>query len=147
MQPNVPVATDSLHKFLALFGLVLIVSSIIGIVLMGWSSNEQIFAAAREFAHTDPSHSEAMKTYADAMVKKAEITASDRKLLIYALSGVIAFGTFIAGIGFIQWSRIQPLQDELLELQVAKARVEVHGVNEYRELPARPAPKKESEDA
>ncbi len=32
-------------------------------------------------------------------------------------------------------------QDELLELQVAKARKETHGSNVYRELPERPKPK------
>ena len=40
------------------------------------------------------------------------------------------------------WAKIQPLHDELLELQVAKARMEVHGSNVYRELPERPKPKK-----
>lgn len=124
MQPNIPLPTDNLYKFTALFGLVLVVSSIFGIVLTGRSANNQIFDAAKEYALVDPELSPAKKAYAEALVKKAAIASEDRDVLTKALAMPLTVGVLLSFWGFTRWRKIQPLHDELLRLQVEKARKE-----------------------
>lgn len=142
MQPNVPVPTDNLYKFQALFGLTLIISSLLGTVWLVQSSNDQIYEAAKEVASIDPASSPAAKDYAKAMAIKAKLAAKDRDGLVWFLFLAGGVGMIATVTGFAKWAKIQPLHDELLELQVAKARMEVHRSNVYRELPERPKPKK-----
>lgn len=124
MQPSIPVPTDNLYKFMALFGLVLVVSSLFGMVLTGRSANAQIFDAARDYAQVDPELSPAKKAYADSLVKKASIAAEDRDVLIMALIIPLTVGMLLSYSGFARWKQIQPLHDELLRLQVERARKE-----------------------
>ncbi len=142
MQPNIPIPTDNLYKFQALFGLVLVISCLLGTVLLVKSANEQIFTAAKEIMTIDDVKSPAAKEYADAMRAKARIAGSDRDGLNWFLIVGASIGTLMSLTGFVKWAKIQPLHDELLELQVAKARRDVHGFTTYRELPERPKPKK-----
>ncbi|GEM_PF-906487 len=142
MQPNVPVPTDSLYKFLALFGLVLMISSLLGTVALVRSSNQQIFEAAKEVAAIGTPQSKEAEDYVKAMQRKAVIAAEDRDGLAWLLAICGAIGVAFSIAGFTRWHKIQPLHDELLELQVAKARMEVHKVNEYRELSPKPEPPK-----
>lgn len=123
MVPSLPVPTDNLWKFSALFGLALIVSSITGITYVHQSTNELIYASVVDRARLE------MLQQADPVArskiavidKKLEIAASDKPVLSFALTALLSAGLVISGWGFYNWWRYQPIQDRLLELQIAKA--------------------------
>lgn len=62
------------------------------------------------------------------------------EIAMFIVGGALAIGGWLCASGFLRWSKIQPLHDELLELQVAKARREVNGNLDYRDLSPRPEP-------
>ncbi|WP_313317741.1 hypothetical protein [Stenotrophomonas sp.] len=150
MQPNVPIPTDNLYKFLATFGLALIVAAMVGLFVIHKSSNDEIFTVAEMMFAIGKDGTDKTDVGKDMMSvyeKRIDIVASNRQVGTGALVLIFGIGWTFALIGFQRWAKIQPLHDELLELQVAKARKEVHGSNVYRELPKRPEVKKPAKKA
>lgn len=140
MQPNIPIPTDNLYKFMALFGLAVIIASLVGLTFVSQVSNDRITALVPKiFALPE---AEASADQRVLMKRILEIEVSDRNTDIKLLAVSTVAGFFVAFWGFWEWRRIQPLHDELLELQVAKARREVNGNLDYRELSPKPGPKK-----
>lgn len=142
MQPNVPVPTDNLYKFMALFGLVLIISALFTAAYVHVNVNN------KHFNYVDVYYGPTKRSEPDQAKFKKHIESQVEELhesteIAMALSGgALAIGGWLCFLGFQRWAKIQPLHDELLELQVAKARKEAHGSNVYRDLPERPEPKK-----
>lgn len=140
MQPNIPIPTDNLYKFMALFGLTVIIASLVGLTFVSQVSNDRITALVPKiFALPE---AEASADQRVLMKRILEIEVSDRNTDMKLLAVSTVAGFFVAFWGFWEWRRIQPLHDELLELQVAKARREVNGNLDYRELSPKPGPKK-----
>lgn len=140
MQPNVPIPTDSYHKFLATFGLALIISSLIASVFVTDRANDKIIAAAYEAFEYELEGKEVPQSLQAAIERRVEVASSDRTTFTYALGSGLAVGVILSFLGFSGWRKLQPLHDELLELQVAKARKEVHGDLEPHSLAMKPPP-------
>ena len=145
MQPNVPVPTDNLYKFAATFGLVLIIASFVGLYLANTayyaelvSISEKSFELNRE-EKVPPKARQAME--AD-LTKREELNSENLKIYNSCLLFLLVVGSSIAWGGFALWGRFQALHDELLEIQVTKARKEAHGSSEYREFSPKPTPPK-----
>lgn len=123
MVPNIPVPTDNLWKFAALFGLVLIVTCIAGFIYVHQTTNALVFesvverAVLEEKARADPLSAKKIAV----IDRKLEIATGDRPVLIFLLALIAVLGIVSSGWGFLNWARIQPSHDRLLELQVAKA--------------------------
>lgn len=150
MQPNVPIPTDNLYKFQALFGLVLIVTSITLAVFVQARSASQIEAAVSKRDEVVASQDSLIQDVHRAIERsndKIDSIRNERTRYSRLLWVLAALGGAISANGFRRWAKIQPLHDELLELQVAKARKEAHGSNVYRELPKRPDAKKPAKKA
>lgn len=145
MQPNVPVATDNLHKLMATFGLAIIIASLVGIYMVYKSANEEIYLVADRMFELYKAglHETALgKDMMSVYDKRIEIAAGNRTAYLWLLFPMFGLGWGFSIVGFERWKKIQKIQDELLELQVTKARMQVHKVNEYRELPPKPEPPK-----
>ena len=146
MQPNVPVPTDNLYKLMALFGLVLIISALFTAAYVHVNVNNKHFSYVDVYygptTRNEPDQAEFKKhieSQVDALHDGSELAMS-------IAGGALAIGGWLCILGFKRWAKIQPLHDELLELQIAKARKEVHGSNVYRELPKQPKPKKATKE-
>lgn len=128
MESKIPLPTDSIYKFYALFGLLLFISSMASALYVSRSTNELLFVSAIEYetlaAIKNPAPVEIAKK--NGINKRVEIALTDRKFLIY-LIGVIAGGAIIFMIyGFRKWHRIiQPIQDEISRLQLEKLKFEI----------------------
>ncbi len=128
MESKIPLPTDSIYKFYALFGLLLFISSMASALYVSRSTNELLFVSAIEYetlaAIKNPAPVEVAKKI--GINKRVEIALTDRKFLIY-LIGVIAGGAIIFMIyGFRKWHRIiQPIQDEISRLQLEKLKFEI----------------------
>lgn len=142
MQPNVPVPTDNLYKFQALFGLVLIISALFTAAYVHVNVNN------KHFGYVDVYYGPTTRSEPDQAKFKKHIESQvdelheSTEIAMYVVGGALAIGGWLCFGGFHRWAKIQPLHDELLELQVAKARKEAHGSNTYRELPEQSKSKK-----
>ena len=135
MENKIPLPTDNIFKFYALFGLMLLITSIAGSLYLNKSTNEFLFQNAIELEALDliekPSALE--KTKRDLLERKLKIAIEDKKFLLNALGVIIGISIGLMIYGFHRWhTRIQPLQDELLELQIKKTRREMSSFKKPR---------------
>jgi len=132
MESRIPLPTDNIYKFYALFGLLVFIFSIGGVIAVQRSTNDFMYKSLIDL--------EAVKslenpTAADTIKKQLlerliDVAKSDKDYFNKSLSGLAAVGFFLMGFGFFKWHReIQPLQDEMLSLQVAKLRREVQATS------------------
>ncbi|MGJ8672496.1 hypothetical protein [Rubritalea sp.] len=118
---NIPLITDNVYKFYAIFGLTLVSVSVLGAVQYHNSTNELVHNLAK-------SHDRLVKNIGDDASNLAEygvvlarinVIKSDRKLANYFLGGVIGIGGLLSSYGFKKWqSEVQVVDDELKRLQV-----------------------------
>ena len=128
MENKIPLPTDNIFKFYALFGLMLFVTSLAGSLYLTKSTNALLFQGAIELEGLNliekPSSLE--KTKKDLLERKLEIAIEDKKFLRQALGVLIGLSIGLMIYGFHRWhTKIQPLQDELLALQIKKTRREM----------------------
>jgi len=139
MESRIPLPTDNIYKFYALFGLLVFIFSIGGVIAVQRSTNDFMY---KSLIDLEAVKSLEKPTAADTIKKQLlerliDVAKSDKDYFNNSLSGLAAVGFFLMGFGFFKWHReIQPLQDEMLSLQVAKLRREVQATSP----PAPPAP-------
>ncbi|WP_252274183.1 hypothetical protein [Pseudomonas subflava] len=135
MEGKIPVPTDNIFKFYALFSLLIFVFCWGTLIFVNQSTNRTVFASVIELQELeslqDPSPVDEAKS---AILKRQlEIAKADKRFyvaLLGALSGLSVLGGFY---GFRRWhSELQPLVDEtarvqleIAKLQLAKLRAEV----------------------
>jgi hypothetical protein len=124
MESKIPLPTDNIYKFYALFGLLLIITSILSSVYISKTTNDLIFAAAEEIEALDtiktPSSLEKFKK--GLLAKKVSLAVADKNAFIIGLGAIAGLGGLLAFYGFTKWHReLQPIQDRLLALQLQKA--------------------------
>lgn len=123
LTPNLPLPTDSLWKFWALFGLAVFLLCIPTLAYVHYSTNELIYSSAvesvslTESAKVDPVAARKL----EVLNKRLEIALDDRPVLSQLLGTFMAIGLAFSAFGFHRWSQIQPKEDRLLELRVASA--------------------------
>jgi thiol:disulfide interchange protein len=125
MQPNVPVPTDNLYKFKALFGLVLLITALFCANAIGDRTSELRIRAAKEAAALPLKPTYRQLQYIEILERGATRSTwvTIGLAVLFGLSG--GAGAIASIRGFKQWAKIQPLHDELLRLQVEKARREL----------------------
>lgn len=146
MQPNVPIPTDNLYKFQALFGLAIIISAMVGLYLTYATTNAELIAVSDRFYElekeqladqqeavaigatvaSDARSADAAKGVKAVLEKRVEIAIQNRQTYLLTLAVVIFLAAVLAGSGFWKWAQIQPLHDRLLQLQVQKAEKELN---------------------
>lgn len=134
MLDRVPVPTDNIYKFIALFSLVVLVFSSWQIISVTTASNAIVINNYPEIVELQSLEVRTLAQEAKLAVleREKEVVVKDRKLFVNILSWVIAFAFYGIIYGFWVWRReIQPMVDaqnkaqlELLQLQVEKLRLE-----------------------
>lgn len=128
MQSRIPLPTDNIYKFYALFGLMLLISSMASVVGLNASYNDkfvQMYIEYQELEKVD-GLTNAQKAKKEMLEKGFEIARSDKKFFLDSLGVIFAVALFMAGFGFIRWhTKLQPLQDELARRQLDKVNLEM----------------------
>lgn len=128
MESNIPVPTDNINKFYAIFGLIFIVSCVLGDIYL-----------LKETAYLSCSTNLKLATLQskDSLTKEEEMKKNTLEYLknftklangVYhgwLLAGMI-FGAVLMLYGFFKWHYdVQPQQDKLLKLQISKLEKEI----------------------
>ncbi|MBJ6136392.1 MULTISPECIES: hypothetical protein [Marinobacter] len=128
MENRVPLPTDNIYKFYALFGLLLIIFSIGAMLYVNQSTNDLAFEVAVEYEtlKADPMRSVADEARFTVLERKLEIAGLNKKTFMICLSVIIAAGSFMVWYGFKKWhTEVQPVQDEIARLNLVKLRREL----------------------
>jgi hypothetical protein len=128
MENRVPLPTDNIYKFYALFGLFLFV---FGWALAIHSTNTRNDFFFKSFVELEEVNMIEKPTAADIvrkrmLEKKIEIATADKNFYLWGTAIIIAIGLLGMSYGFRVWhTRIQPLQDEFFALQKRKLELEI----------------------
>lgn len=128
MENRVPLPTDNIYKFYALFGLLLTIFSISAMLYVNQSTNDLAFEVAVEYEtlKADPMRSVADEIRFKVLERKLEIAGLNKKTFMICLFVVIAAGGIMVWYGFKKWhTEVQPVQDEIARLNLLKLRQEV----------------------
>lgn len=125
MEPKLPLPTDSLYKFSALFGLALIIAGMVLFVMNLNTGNARIKLNAEAYyalSEDDPYKNEKQEMFKN----RIETARSDQRYYGYAVGVIIATGVLLSFAGFSIWrKKVQPIQLEMLELEKEKLELEV----------------------
>lgn len=135
MESKIPLPTDNIYKFYALFSLFLFIFSVGALLYNSQATNQIIFKTVVEVSalKEQDKPSDSVRTRIEALERQMEIAVSDRDLFRWVLAGLSGFSFWGGVYGFFCWHRrIQPIADqmsvaqlELAKLQAAKLRAEL----------------------
>jgi hypothetical protein len=127
MESKIPLPTDNIYKFYALFGLLLFITAVVGVVVVNTSAAEKIHLLVKEYQEIGgDAASKESNPLAKIIEKRLDVTVKNKEFFYQALGVLIAFAMYLMFYGFVQWhKKIQPRQDELLDLQIERLRLEV----------------------
>lgn len=128
MEPRIPIPTDNIYKFYALLGLVLLISGVLLKVYAVQSTNELAFSIAPELSALEAKKELSPEeiTTKELLLKRLEISTRNREEYRGMSLWLFAFSVIAMVVGFGNWHyKVQPKQDKLLDLQIAKAELEL----------------------
>lgn len=128
MESSIPLPTDNIFKFYALFGLLLIIFGIGSMLYVNKSTNDLVFEFGVEYEtlKADPVRSISQEARFQILQKKLEVAREDKNLFLISLGVVIGIGIFMMSYGFKKWhTEVQPIQDEMARLNLKKLRREM----------------------
>ena len=124
VENKIPLPTDNIYKFYALFGLLLMVTAIAAIIYTYQTTNALVFnntitleeLKLKEFPSAVDTKKQAI------LQRQIDIAIKDRDFFNAALGVFLAIAIWAMWYGFRTWHTvIQPKQDRLLDLQIQKA--------------------------
>jgi len=124
---SLPIPTDNLYKFFAIFGLVILITAIMGSILINSSINQKLLTYIEQIENIEAKgESEAKKGTLEIYEKLIEVTINDKKFLTVGLGLFGGIGVLMLLHGFQRWyTYYQPKNDEILELTIRKMKTEV----------------------
>lgn len=128
MQSRVPLPTDNIYKFYAIFGLLLFLACTYAFVNIQQSFNEKAFKRHVELKTLQDIKKPNATQLAtkEILEKQAKIDSSDKKFFINSVAFFISAAISLMIFGFYQWhTKIQPLQDEALKRSLDKVEMEI----------------------
>jgi hypothetical protein len=121
MENKIPIPTDNIFKFYALFGLLLFIFSASSIIYVTRSANELVFQSVVEVEAIKQiqNPSPVDKAKLQILEKRLEISASDKIFYIKGIGAITGISVVLMIWGFTKWHRdVQPIQDEMAQLQL-----------------------------
>jgi hypothetical protein len=128
MVNHIPLPTDNIYKFYALFGLLLVIFGIGSIIYVSKSMNDLVFEIAVEYQtlKADPVRTASQEARFQILQKRFEMAQNDKTYAVGSLSAVIGIGILMMLYGFQKWhTEVQPIQDEMVRLNLKKLQQEV----------------------
>lgn len=128
MQDKIPIPTDNIYKFYALFSLLLLIFSVAATLYVVNYTNDVIFKNAveiEELKQRSPPTSPQQIRLA-VLERQVEIAKSDRKAYWTVLGGIFVLSLLGMSYGFSKWhKKVQPLNDEMMRVQVEIAQLQL----------------------
>jgi len=136
MESRIPVPTDNIYKFYALFGLLLFIFCCGALIYVIRSSNEVAYTSLPELEGLK--QKERLTPAEEARIvllqRKLDITTSDKTFFTISLGLFAGVAIILMIFGFVRWHRqVQPVADEtaktqleIAKLQLEKLRRELH---------------------
>lgn len=135
MQSRIPVPTDNLAKFCAMFGLLLLVGSMYFFVTLQVSYNEGVeknYVELQSLLNMEKPTQEQMSRR-DLLRSFEVVSRSNKKFYERSIGFFIGIAILLIWYGFRTWIKvIQPQQDKLLKLQIEKQSLEVEILKKKR---------------
>ena len=128
MESKLPVPTDNIFKFYALFSLLLLVFSVGAVIYVQKTTNDLMVSTWVEFDALQQAKDLPPRDQARMSIIKRqhEVAKEDRKLFNQGLGGLIAVALFGIWYGFRKWHvEVQPLMDESARVQLAIAKLQL----------------------
>ncbi|NOH82148.1 hypothetical protein F0231_20785 [Vibrio sp. RE86] len=130
MESRIPLPTDNIYKFYALFGLLLVVFASGALLYVNQSTNNLVYDLTVEYKKLIHIPEEVRSLEDTARVQiiesKLKVSQSNKNFFIACIGVIIAIGSLMVGYGFRTWHKvIQPMQDELTRLSIKKLKQEV----------------------
>jgi hypothetical protein len=128
MESQIPLPTDNIYKFYALFGLLLFISCMGSFVYIEHTTYEFVYQTAIEMESINriANPSPADLATKEILDKHVGFAVGTKNLTIRALAVILAGSLYLMGYGFRKWHKeVQPVQDEMANLQLEKLRYEV----------------------
>jgi hypothetical protein len=128
MENRIPIPTDNIYKFYALFGLLVFIFALGSTIYVSGLTNDFLFTAIVDVeglkAIEKPTSVELAKR--KTLERRIEIAISNKDFYIRALGVIGGIAVISMFFGFSKWHRtVQPIQDEITRLQLEKLRREV----------------------
>ncbi|GEM_PF-515423 len=128
MESKIPLPTDNIYKFYALFSLLLLVFTLGAFLYVQQTANGQVIEIFPELEVLKAAEelSPEEKVRKQILERQLEVIGSDRKFFNRTLSALL--GVALSGIffGFLRWHWfIQPLQDEQAKIQLEISRLQL----------------------
>jgi hypothetical protein len=127
MDTKIAVPTDNIYKFLATFGLVVMVASMTMMILNTSTTNKTVWEAANAIYDLEVSNDPLKDKRMKLLESEIRVAASNRTFGLWSLAIIFSLGLLASFEGFRRWYKyIQPIYDEILELEREKLRLEVN---------------------
>jgi H+/Cl- antiporter ClcA len=128
MTPQIPIPTDSLHKFMSLLGLALLLSALLGFCGIYTTTLDRKIALVEEISQLELNQRRTpLEDRRLSLRRKVlEVTQSNEQAFQWAVGIAFGLGLLLIVFGGVAWHRKgQVLEDRLKELQVRKLEVEL----------------------
>ncbi len=130
MESRIPLPTDNIYKFYALFGLLFLVFGLGAIIYVNQSTNNLVYEVIVEYHRLKNIPEEVRSTTEEAtfqvLDRKLDVAVRNKLFYSSAIGVIIVFGIFMIWYGFKAWHTvIQPMQDEIARLNIKKLKQEV----------------------
>lgn len=126
MESPIPLPTDNIYKFYALFGLSLFIFCAAASIYTARTTNETILQTVVENAAISDTNSPEAVVRKQVLERRYELAVGERKATDKLLTGGVFLGTALMILGFASWQlKTQPVQDEIAKLQRDKLRYEL----------------------
>ena len=127
MESKIPLPTDNIYKFYAIFGLLLLITSILGTIWVGTSTNEKLHSLVKEYESIPGTEEVREKTDLGKFIEsRMKVQVKNKQTFNYGLTGTTAISILLMWYGFRQWhTKVQPKQDEYFDLQLKKLKLEI----------------------
>lgn len=133
MNPTISIPTDNVYKFYAMFGLVIMLTTAIMFFIRHEEYNRRAFErhVPMKLLEMTENLNDRQEHELYLYEQKATIDKSNKKfelrsyMFLFFLPGVL-----LTVYGFFMWhTKIQPMQDSLLELQLERLKAEIKAAN------------------
>ncbi|MUL11897.1 hypothetical protein [Aliivibrio fischeri] len=130
MESRIPLPTDNIYKFYALFGLLLVIFGFGALIFVNQSTNNLIYdiTVEHQILNNTPEELRTVPENArfNILESKLKISKQNKNFYLICIGFIIFIGCFMIGYGFRVWHMvIQPMQDEITRLNIKKLKQDV----------------------
>ena len=124
MHSKIPIPTDNIYKFYALFGLFMFIASGYVFIQIHFMYNDLAYKNYVEYEVLKDTKNPTTEQEAKKVIheRKMEIAGENKKLFLQLVGFFIAASLCLMAFGFYKWHRvIQPIQDKIMKKTIREA--------------------------